>query len=269
MGLDIVTFFVNEKDKIEEIEGKLMSVSNEIDDVLEKMIELVGDKYKDAIREICEKVKELKGEEVERCEIGIASKLVDIVLYDLTYGNDKEMDIRTYAKMLMCVYRPILNECDREGRDVVDILVKRGEELAKDEEISKLKERLRELEMRKMELTDRETELTGEPRYNLRKYNMLLGWLMEHDMYNMENNINIYLEKDTVVRLLQDVEKAIEAYKAGDIDTCKKTVPTLDGFFFGDIGYNDYYLERLTVLREVLNDYLKSGKKYLMLFVWY
>jgi len=265
MGLDIHVYHVDEVDVIRGLEEKIAMMDDRLSEKQEEIEDTVKDKYTYVVDKI---VKELKDRELVFNEDKVFDKVMDVVMYDVIYRSI-EIDIRTYMEIMLLSQYPLFMDNVDGIEEIIDMFICEVEVVLQDEDVKRLKKELLELEVERAKLEEEENELIDEPVIILHRYNMLLGWLIEHDMYYMEESADLYLDRDTVENILKDVGDAIEAYERGEVNKCKELMPAVKGFFFGSTEYDDGYLDKLKRLSKVLIEFLTADKKYMMLYVWY
>lgn len=102
-----------------------------------------------------------------------------------------------------------------------------------------------------------------------RKANAIFKWIDTH-IKKIENLEEIPITKEQLLQLKKDCEKAIEAYKKGDIETCKKIMPTQEGFFFGSTEYDEWYLKELEyTVEEIKNKIENKDHKWYIFQAWW
>ena len=84
-----------------------------------------------------------------------------------------------------------------------------------------------------------------------RKANQIHNWFVENVQDGDDNCREYHLDVDALQRLV-DLCKEVLA----DHSKAEELLPTTDGFFFGDTGYNDYYFEDLEYTIEKLTPFI-------------
>lgn len=72
-----------------------------------------------------------------------------------------------------------------------------------------------------------------------RKVNFLVAYF-EKKGFNVETQSDYYVYREDIEELIDICEKVLENH-----DLAEELLPTMSGFFFGDIDYNEYYFENV------------------------
>ncbi len=92
-----------------------------------------------------------------------------------------------------------------------------------------------------------------------RKANQIRGWLVSHNIiFEQDNCIPRLVTSDTLKQLVDDCKKVLENH-----DLAPELLPTTDGFFFGSMGYDEWYFEELERTVSVLEPLAATEKNYI------
>lgn len=97
---------------------------------------------------------------------------------------------------------------------------------------------------------NRITEITEEVIY-WRKVNAVHKWFVDNIQDGIDNDYEYYAPVFKLKELLDKCELVLEEPK-----TAPKHLPTLNGFFFGNIEYNEDYFNGITYTRDMLKQIL-------------
>jgi CRISPR/Cas system-associated endoribonuclease Cas2 len=78
-----------------------------------------------------------------------------------------------------------------------------------------------------------------------RKANSIHNWFVEKVQAGIDECQLSEVSRDQLKQLLASVQEAIAAYQRMDKDQIREVLPPKDGFFFGDVDINEYYLDDL------------------------
>ena len=96
-----------------------------------------------------------------------------------------------------------------------------------------------------------------------RKCNQIHNWFVEN-VQDGEDDCGRYSVSLEQIKKLRDLCKAV--LEKDDFDFSEENLPTVDGFFFGNTDYDEYYKkdlkETIEMLDEVLEDPDKNGWEY-------
>ena len=85
-----------------------------------------------------------------------------------------------------------------------------------------------------------------------RKANAIHNWIVTNCAKGVDNCQEIYMSKSNLQHLLDTCKEVLSDHsKAEDL------LPTKDGFFFGNLEYNEWYFKDLNYTVELLTDVLK------------
>jgi len=97
-----------------------------------------------------------------------------------------------------------------------------------------------------------------------RKANAIHKWFVEN-VQNGEDDCGEYEVSQEQLKELRDLcAKAKYTMEMGDHSVAQKELPTHSGFFFGDTGYGEYYIEDLNSTIEIIDRILVSKDQNLM-----
>lgn len=102
-----------------------------------------------------------------------------------------------------------------------------------------------------------------------RKYNFLIPFFEEFYGIEIENLRDVPIGKESIEELIRRCKEILN-----DPTLADKLLPTTEGFFFGNTGYNEYYYEAikdcLDKCLEILSkfDTLESGES-IVFQIWY
>jgi hypothetical protein len=86
-----------------------------------------------------------------------------------------------------------------------------------------------------------------------RKANAIHNWFVTNVQDGKDECQSSYVPLDALERLKETCEKVLD-----DIELASELLPTAKGFFFGETGYDEYYVETvektLTILNSILSD---------------
>lgn len=91
-----------------------------------------------------------------------------------------------------------------------------------------------------------------------RKANAVHRWFVENVQDGEDDCKAYFVTKEQLRTLLNCTEKALEAYKARDFAECETHLPTMEGFFFGETKYDNWYEEDLNHTVEALSKVIHS-----------
>lgn len=83
-----------------------------------------------------------------------------------------------------------------------------------------------------------------------RKVNFLVKYFHELGM-NVKDQVPFYMEKEDIVNLLDRCNKVLE-----DRTKAEELLPTMEGFFFGNTEYNEYYFEDVEAVKDFITNKL-------------
>lgn len=90
--------------------------------------------------------------------------------------------------------------------------------------------------------------------YYYRKVNWLRNWIIKNTGHDDSVNCEpINLTKENIQSLLNDCNYVLENRKEAN-----KTLPTVNGFFFGSTDYDEYYYDDVEEVKNNMNDLLDN-----------
>jgi hypothetical protein len=90
-----------------------------------------------------------------------------------------------------------------------------------------------------------------------RKANAIHAWFVRNVQEGKDDCETYYVSRDQLEVLLDTVNAVLESLRvitgnSADADVAEQLLPTQPGFFFGDIGYDGWYVRQLEYTSEVL-----------------
>lgn len=89
-----------------------------------------------------------------------------------------------------------------------------------------------------------------------RKANQIHNFFVENCQEGIDDCKESYVSKENIKDLLNRCNKILENPKLG-----KELLPTVEGFFFGNNVYDQYYLEDIKYTKELMEECLLSSKE--------
>lgn len=87
-----------------------------------------------------------------------------------------------------------------------------------------------------------------------RKFNMIHKWFVDNIQDGKDDCGEYYVPIEMLEKLMETCNKVLENHELAD-----ELLPTKDGFFFGNIEYDEYYFDKVKYtaeqLEEVINDF--------------
>ena len=102
-----------------------------------------------------------------------------------------------------------------------------------------------------------------------RKFNALHYYIINHFAYGKDEGQKIYLLKSDLLEILEVLKKVEKSFETAKIKEEKddyiiyenpiaeKLLPTKDGFFFGSLDYDNFYLDDIKISIKIFEEVLK------------
>lgn len=99
-----------------------------------------------------------------------------------------------------------------------------------------------------------------------RKVNFLVAYMSAYFNEDIENCKDYSLTVDCVEELIRRCEEVLKDHSVAPI-----LLPTMDGFFFGNTEYSEYYFEDVKEVLEKMQEVLKEleNHKIVVFSIWY